>query len=215
MSQLASSRPALRSAMPRPLRTRPEPRPLRVVSRPPGDGRIGFVMFCLSLLIGGLMGLLMLNTSMATSAFELRELRVTSDELGDIEDYLSRKVDSLSAPGQLAKRAQSLGMVPAQAPAFLRLSDGKVLGVAEPAVPVKGFRVVVGGSAAANATDLAPPTMTTTRTVLAGPIKTTTVRTVALDGTVTVTITRVDTRNNATSTTRRVSGGPGSLGEGP
>ena len=97
MSQLASSRPALRSAMPRPLRTRPEPRPLRVVSRPPGDGRIGFVMFCLTLLIGGLMGLLMLNTSMATSAFELRELRVTSDELGGdvVRIDLDRPMDEI------------------------------------------------------------------------------------------------------------------------
>ena len=78
--------------------------------------------------------------------------------------------------------------------------------------PVKGFKVVVGG--AGQDADVEPPSTTTTKEVLAGPIRTTTVRTVALDGTVTVTITRLDTRSGVATTTTDRSGGPDSLLEG-
>lgn len=210
MSQLATTRPLSRPSAPRV--SRPAARPLRIVSRPRSDRQGVFVALCLSLLIGGLVGLLMLNTAMAQGSFNLKDLQMTSNELSDIEDYLAARVDRLSAPDALARRAQSMGMVPAQTAAFLRLPDGKVLGVATPAEPVKGFKVVVGG--AGQDADVEPPSTTTTKEVLAGPIRTTTVRTVALDGTVTVTITRLDTRSGVATTTTDRSGGPDSLLEG-
>ncbi len=212
MSQLATTRPIARASSPR--TSARAPRPLRVVSRPRRDRQGAFVALCLAVLVGGLVGLLMLNTAMAKGSFELKDLRVTSNELSDIQDYLAARVDRLSAPDALARRAQAQGMVPSQSAAFLRLSDGKVLGVAKPAEAVKGFKVVAGGGSGRDLADVEPPTMTTKKVVMAGPIRTTTVRTVALDGTVTVTITRLDTRTGVASTSTSTSGGPSSLLEG-
>jgi hypothetical protein len=80
------------------------------------------------LLVGGLMGLLMLNTSMAEGSFALHRLQATSGELTDTEEALTAAIDAQRAPANLAARAARLGMVPADSAAFLRLSDGAVLG---------------------------------------------------------------------------------------
>lgn len=213
MSHLAVSRPL--SAPPRrgaPASVPGRPRSLRVLTRPSTKGDGPFVALCLTVLIGGLLSVLLLNTVMAQGSFELRELRTTSDELADIEGYLAHRVDQLSAPDQLARRASAMGMVPAEGAAFVRLSDGKVLGVAEPAKGDRRFKVVTGGTINKK-DDLTPPSMTTTKVVMAGPIRTTTVRTVALDGTVTVTITRLDTRSKRETTSTTTSGGPSALGQ--
>jgi hypothetical protein len=51
------------------------------------------------------------------------------------------ELDRLRDPQQVASRAQALGMVPVVNPAFLRLSDGRVLGSATPAAPTDGQRI--------------------------------------------------------------------------
>jgi hypothetical protein len=111
------------------------PRPtLRVVSVPASDrGRTVFVGMCLLLLGGGLLALLLLNTAMANGSFRLHDLQATSDQLGDREQALRQDIAVQAAPERLAARAKALGMVPSDSAAFLRLSDGKVLGVAHPA----------------------------------------------------------------------------------
>ena len=104
---------------------RPAPRgPLR---------RSPFVAVVVSLLAAGLLGLLMLNTALAQDAFELHTLKQESRALEDREEVLRREVEALQAPSELAARATELGMVPAGPPAFLRLSDGAVLGSTTPA----------------------------------------------------------------------------------
>jgi hypothetical protein len=111
------------------------PRPtLRVVSVPaPGHARTAFVGLCLLLLGGGLLALLLLNTAMANGSFRLHDLQATSDQLGDREQALRQDIAVQAAPERLAARAKALGMVPSDSAAFLRLSDGKVLGVAHAA----------------------------------------------------------------------------------
>jgi hypothetical protein len=101
-----------------------------------------FVVVLVSLLVGGLLGLLLLNTLVAQGSFRLHDLSTTGKALEQRQQDLQRQVQALQAPGELARRAAGLGMVPGNAPAFLRLSDGKVLGVATagaapvlPAVP--------------------------------------------------------------------------------
>lgn len=101
-----------------------------------------FVAFCLLLLGAGLMAVLVVNTSLAKGAFELRDLQRQDSVLNDRVITLQQAIDAESSPTKLARRAAALGMVPAQGAAFLRLSDGRVLGVAAPAVPVKGFSVI-------------------------------------------------------------------------
>ena len=99
--------------------------------------RTTFVILLVSLLIGGLIGLLMLNTVLARDAFVLDSLKADARELAAREQALQREVELLRAPQSLAVRATELGMVQAGPPAFLRLADGVVLGTPVPgAAPV-------------------------------------------------------------------------------
>ncbi len=111
------------------------PRPtLRVVRAPSAErGRALFAACCLLLLVSGLLALLLINTALAQGSFTLQKQQQTSAELGDREQALRQDIAVQAAPGRLAARATRLGMVPSDSAAFLRLSDGKVLGVARPA----------------------------------------------------------------------------------
>jgi len=140
MSQLAPARPLPRTSPRR--AAAPTPRQLKVVSPPELKGNGLFLALCVALLLGGFVGVLMLNTAMAKGSYTMRDLQQRSDELADTQDALQHTIDGLSGPGPLAQRARALGMVPAATPAFLRLSDGKVLGVARKAKQDSTFSVV-------------------------------------------------------------------------
>jgi len=101
-----------------------------------------FGIICATLLAAGLIGLLILNTALAQGSFTLHDLRATSDQLTDAQDALNQSLAASKSPANLAMRAAGMGMVPAQSSAFLRLSDGKVIGVAKPGSPGPGFTVV-------------------------------------------------------------------------
>lgn len=149
MSQLAPVRPLPRSS---PRRAATTPRQLKVVAPPEVRGNGVFLALCVALLLGGFVGVLMLNTAMAKGSYTMRDLQHRSDELTDTQDALRHTIDGLSGPGPLAKRARELGMVPAATPAFLRLSDGKVLGVAKKAKQDSTFSVVTEPTAPTRST---------------------------------------------------------------
>ena len=94
-----------------------------------------FAAAVVALLVAGLFGLLFLNTLLGKDSFRLHELRVSAVQLADTEQALVREVEALRAPGTLAQKATEMGMVQAGPPAFLRLSDGAVLGATDPAAP--------------------------------------------------------------------------------
>ena len=89
-----------------------------------------FVVAVVVLLVGGLLGLLLLNTVVAQDAFRLHDLQKQGRVLGDREQALAKQVQALQAPGSISDRAIALGMVPGGVPVFLRLPDGAVLGAA-------------------------------------------------------------------------------------
>ena len=216
MSQLATARPLPRVRSAR--STRPVKRELRVVVGAPKGHAVLAAAFVL-LLTAGLIGVLVLNTAMAKGAFVLTDLQNRSNELADNEAALKHAIDEVRAPDQLAKRALDLGMVPASTAAFLRISDGAILGVAEPATADRAFTVVAqassgapaapsAGSAAAAAESPAgaevpvapvlpePGTTVTTE----GTITRTTVVTL-LDNAVETVVTSVDSATGATTST--------------
>ncbi|PRY56081.1 hypothetical protein BCF74_12028 [Knoellia remsis] len=193
MSQTATVRPLNRAGSPT---TRP--RPLRVVREQPAQGQPAFVGACLALLVAGLLGVLMLNTAMAKGSFVLGDLQDRSNELTATEEALDHAIDAQSAPSALAQRALGMGMVPAETAAFLRLEDGKVLGVASAATQQKEFTVATQGNTTAAAKRPATTPKTTVRTE--GTVTTTTVTTIKGD-TVEVTKTSVDSRTGKTTTT--------------
>ncbi len=145
MTQLATARSAPRTGA---RRAAPAPRRLRVVAPPSAAGSGLFLGLCVLLLFGGFVGVLVLNTTMAQGSYVMKDLQRRSDALADTQDELRHSLDAVSGPGPLAQRARDLGMVPAQSPAFLRLSDGAVLGVATRARPDKTFSVVTETEAA-------------------------------------------------------------------
>ncbi|WP_156971679.1 hypothetical protein [Knoellia flava] len=193
MTSTATARPLHRSPS-RPTR----PQPLRVVQRAPQQGQPVFVGACLALLVAGLLGVLMLNTAMAKGSFVLGDLQDQSNQLAAAEEELGHAINAQSAPAELARRALDMGMVPSETAAFLRLSDGKVLGVAEGATAQKEFTVATQGSSAAAAARPATTPQTTVRTV--GTVTTTTVTTVK-GANIEVTTTSVDARTGETRTT--------------
>ena len=85
-------------------------------------------MLVVLLLAGGVAGLLAFNTSMQQNSFTATALQHQADALAAREQSLAMDLERLRDPQQLAARAKKLGMVPPTNPAFVRLSDGKVLG---------------------------------------------------------------------------------------
>jgi hypothetical protein len=153
------------------------PRPtLRVVQVPAVDrGRTAFVIGCMLLLVGGLLALLMINTALGQGSFTLHDLQQRSDELGDQQQALRQDIDAQAAPQRLAARATALGMVPSQGAAFIRLPDGRLLGVAQPATaaPTPTVKAAAGkpaskGTSAPRSTPTAAPTSAATATGKAG-----------------------------------------------
>lgn len=161
MSQLAPVRPLSRTGA---RRSAAPPRSLRVVTAADPQGNAGFVAVCVALLLAGFIGVLLLNTAMAKGSYTMRDLQQRSDELSDSQDALRHAIDGASGPGPLAERAQALGMVPAETPAFLRLSDGSILGVAKAAKKNDRFSVVTEANTVPIPAVVVPTTTTTAAT---------------------------------------------------
>jgi hypothetical protein len=92
-----------------------------------------FILACMAILAGALLSALLLNTSMASSAYAKYDL---SNKLGQLnQDALGKQadLDAKASPAQLAAAAAQLGMVPTNGTGWLRLSDGSVQGAPEPA----------------------------------------------------------------------------------
>jgi len=134
MSAQTAARATAYPAPPRPRPTRaPAPR-LRVVRAPEhARTRVPFILACMAVLGGALLSALLLNTSMAASAYAKYDL---SNELGRLNQDalgLTAELDAKASPTQLAAAATALGMVPTNGTGWLRLADGSVQGAPEPA----------------------------------------------------------------------------------
>ena len=91
-------------------------------------GRAPFLALVSMLLLGGVVGLLLFNTSMQQASFATTALEQQSTRLAAREQSLGMDLDRLRNPQRIAGAAQRLGMVQACSPAFLQLGTGKVTG---------------------------------------------------------------------------------------
>jgi type II secretory pathway pseudopilin PulG len=103
--------------------------------------RVPFVTLVSLLLVGGVAGLLFFNTSMQQASFTATALDQKATLLHAQQESLTMQLDALRDPQKIALTGRALGMVPPAAPAFLRLSDGKVVGKAIPATINDSMRV--------------------------------------------------------------------------
>lgn len=119
-----------------------------------------FAIGALAVLSLGLLILLVLNTALAKGSFRAHELRVQTAELAQREQALRTQIQDASSSVTLAKRAKKLGLVPATTPVFIRLSDGKILGVPYaaglPLDPVTGEPQTSAGIPSAGAAGVDP-----------------------------------------------------------
>jgi hypothetical protein len=105
------------------------------------SARVPFVVLVSLVLVGGVAGLLCFNTSMQQASFTATALEDRAAALDARQQSLTMQLDALRDPQRVAVRAQRLGMVPATSPAFIRLSDGTVLGSATPAAADGALRI--------------------------------------------------------------------------
>jgi cell division protein FtsB len=128
----------------------PLPRPRltivpKVAARAP---RIPFALLVVTVLAAGLVGLLLLNTSLQRGAYAVTDLQKTSDALTLQQQNLETQVAALQSPQRISERAVRLGMVANDSPAFLSLKTGRVIGV--PMAGKRTHRPVIGVAGAAS-----------------------------------------------------------------
>ena len=103
--------------------------------------RVPFVALVSMLLVGGVAGLLAFNTSMQQASFTATAMEQQAAALDARQQSLVMELDELRDPQRVALRAKDMGMVAPSSPAFIRLSDGKVLGTPSAATYEDSLRV--------------------------------------------------------------------------
>lgn len=121
----------------------------KIAARAP---RVPFVVLVVSILAAGLVGLLLVNTSLQRGAFRVSALQRQSDALALQQQSLEVEVARLQQPGRLASTAVQLGMVRDDSPAFLSLATGRVVGV--PVAGVAGDMFNLGAAPSSRADHL-------------------------------------------------------------
>lgn len=125
------------SAQLSPTPTRPTPRrrpALRSVPKPQGRlARMPFLMVLAGILAIGMVGLLLLNTTLQSQAFQASELKRTAAEMSYQEGELESAVAQADSVSELSRRASQLGMRPHREVAYVVVGEDKVIGEAKPA----------------------------------------------------------------------------------
>lgn len=84
------------------------------------------MLLVLGLLGGGLICLLVVNTTLGAASFRIGQLQSTDASLNQQERSLQQEIASEQSPGQIANRAYQLGMRPAKQLNFLDLRTHRV-----------------------------------------------------------------------------------------
>jgi cell division protein FtsB len=133
--------PQFRSRIPRFAEVAVERARLTVVPRRrTRAAKVPFVALVTIVLLGGVVGLLLFNTSMQQASFASTALEGQADTLAARQQSLQMELDRLRNPQRIAAKAQALGMVQAGPPTFLGL-DGTVTGVGGTGDPTEPFRI--------------------------------------------------------------------------
>ncbi len=134
---MSSTAPQRRTSLPRNARAAVDRARLTVVPRLRTRApRVPFVMLVSLVLLAGIIGLLLFNTSMQQASFTASRLEDQASSLSAREEALAMELDQLRNPQRLADQACALGMVVGPAAAFLDVDSGTVTGT--PAAAVAG-----------------------------------------------------------------------------
>jgi hypothetical protein len=89
---------------------------------------------------------LLITIALSSGAYTITDLQSSEQSLGRTASSLNERLDTLGSSQNLQANAVALGMVSSSQAAFLRLSDGAVLGTATAAGPAGTPTVVANGS---------------------------------------------------------------------
>jgi hypothetical protein len=103
---------------------------------------VPFILVVSMAAVGGIVGLLLFNTSMQQASFAATSLQHQADTLVAQQQTLQMQLDHLRDPQVIALRAQKMGMVLPTNPAVLDLATGKILGDPTPATRLDRLRLV-------------------------------------------------------------------------
>ncbi|MFY1637520.1 hypothetical protein ACN27F_30330 [Solwaraspora sp. WMMB335] len=112
------------------------PRSARLRVAPPvpvAVPRAPFIAMILVVVVGGVLGVLLVNTKINENAIRIGNLEQQQSNLDIQEQQLEKEIAQHESPGNLAAQARKLGLVESGPPAFIRLPDGRVIGVPQPA----------------------------------------------------------------------------------
>ena len=88
---------------------------------------VPFVAMCVAIVVGSLVAVLLLNTSMTKRAYDTRDLRTELAQLENQRSELRATIEEDASPQALAAAAQALGMSPAPRVGFVEIETGDVL----------------------------------------------------------------------------------------
>jgi hypothetical protein len=117
---------------------------------------VPFLLVVSMLAVGGIVGLLLFNTSMQQASFAATSLQRQADTLVAQQQTLQMQLDHLRDPQVIALRAQKMGMVLPTNPAVLDLANGKILGDPTPATRLGRLRLLGAAPVKPAALDPAP-----------------------------------------------------------
>lgn len=87
---------------------------------------------------------ILLSVSTASGAYEIANLKQENKDLSLELQNLKQQTTYLDSPQFLSDKAEKIGMVMSDSPAFLRLSDGAVIGTPTPASPENSITLKSG-----------------------------------------------------------------------
>jgi hypothetical protein len=115
--------------------------------------RAPFVLLILGLLAGGLVCLLVINTTLDASSFRISQLQQSNTTLAQQEQTLQREVSAAEAPAQIEQLAFQLGMRPVTEMHFLDVGEGTRQGHAGSPLPSRTTALGGGGSSRVKGTE--------------------------------------------------------------
>jgi hypothetical protein len=141
---MSSTAPALRTRVPRLAEAALERARLTVVPKRTRrrTNPVPFLVLVSMLAVGGVVGLLLFNTSMQQASFAATDLQNRADALEARQQSLQMQLAHLRDPQSIARHAQAMGMVLPTSPAVLDLRSGKVLGDPAPATRTDPLRLL-------------------------------------------------------------------------
>jgi hypothetical protein len=114
----------------------PEHRPVRIVTtraqrraRP----KLVYALWAIVVVFAIFLAQLMITIALSSGAYQISGLQASQQNLSRTASALGERLDTLASSQNLAANARALGMVGSGQSAYLRLSDGAVLGHAAPA----------------------------------------------------------------------------------